>query len=89
MEADAHFNAGLVEDIDKVDAIEAFNQALALEPGNPLAWAELARLQTYSSSLLPTQKEKMARMMEAQSSIQRAHELSPDDSTVKIGRAHV
>jgi tetratricopeptide (TPR) repeat protein len=89
MEADAHFNAGLVEDIDKVDAIEAYYQALALEPDNPLAWAELARLQTYSSSLLPTQKEKMARMMEAQSSIQRAHELAPDDSTVNAIRALV
>ena len=54
MEADAHFNAGLVEDIDRVDAIEAYNQALVLEPDNAQAWAELARLQTYSSSLLPT-----------------------------------
>ena len=57
---------GVVEDVDRVDAIEAYNQALALEPDNALAWAELARLQTYSSSLLPTQKEKMARMLEAQ-----------------------
>ena len=89
MEADAYFNAGVVEDVDRVDAIEAYNQALALEPDNALAWAELARLQTYSSSLLPTQKEKMARMLEAQSSIQRAHELAPDDSTVNAIRALV
>ena len=89
MEADAYFNAGLVEDIDKADAIEAYYQALELEPENARAWAELARLQTYSSSLLPTQKEKMARMMEAQSSIQQAHELAPDDSTVNAIRALV
>ena len=89
MEADAYFNAGVVEDVSRLDAIDTYNQALALEPDNAMAWAELARLQTYSSSLLPTQKDKMDRMLEAQSSIQRAYELAPDDSTVNAVRALV
>ncbi len=89
MEADAHFSAGVVSDIEKVDAIEAYHQALELEPDNALAWAELARLQTYSSSLLPTQEGKIARMEEARTSIERAVALAPDDSTVKAIQALV
>jgi len=89
LEADAHFDAGVVSDDEKVDAIEAYNQALELEPDNALAWAELARLQTYSSSLLPTQEGKIARMEEARKSINQAVELAPDDSTVKAIQALV
>ncbi len=89
MEADAHFNAGVVSDEEKMGAIESYNQALELEPNNALAWAELARLQTYSSSLLPTQEGKIARMEEARASIDKAVALAPDDSTVKAIQALV
>jgi tetratricopeptide (TPR) repeat protein len=89
LEADAYFNAGVVSDNEKVDAIESYNQALELEPDNALAWAELARLQTYSSSMLPTQEEKIARMAEARISIEKAVELAPDDSTVNAIHALV
>jgi tetratricopeptide (TPR) repeat protein len=89
MEADVHFNAGIVADEEKRDAIEAYHQALELEPENALAWAELARLQTYSSSMLPTQEEKIARMTEARISIEKAVELAPDNSTVKAIQALV
>ena len=72
MEADAHFNAGVVLDEEKIDAVEAYQQALELEPENAQAWAELARLLTYSSSLLPTQSEKIERMAEARQAAENA-----------------
>jgi tetratricopeptide (TPR) repeat protein len=89
MEADAHFNAGVVSDEERMDAIESYHQALELEPDNALVWAELARLQTYSSSMLPTQEEKIARMDEARVSIEKAVALAPDDSTVNAIHALV
>lgn len=89
LEADAHFNAGVVSDDENMGAIETYNLALELEPDNAIAWAELARLQTYSSSLLPTQEGKIARMDEARASIDQAVELAPDDSTVKAIQALV
>ena len=89
MEADARFNAGVVSDAEKVDAIESYQQALELEPENATAWAELARLLTYSSSLLPTQGEKIERMAEARQAVEQAVALAPDDSTVNAVNALV
>ena len=82
LEADAYFNAGVVSDEEKIDAIESYQRALELEPDNALAWAELARLLTYSSSLLPTQSEKIERMAEARQAAEKAVSLTEDDSTV-------
>ena len=49
MEAETLFNAGDLE-----GAISAYQEATRVDPNNAHAWAELARIQTYSSSLLST-----------------------------------
>ena len=82
LEAESLFNAGVISDDTRTDAIEVYQQALELEPGNALAWAELSRLLTYSSSLLPSQSEKIERMAQAREAAERAVALDPDDSTV-------
>jgi tetratricopeptide (TPR) repeat protein len=87
LEAEAYFEAGRVSDPTEGDAIDAYRKALALEPDNVKAWTELARLLTYSSSLLSTHQEKMDRMQEARDASGRAVELAPDDSTVQAIRA--
>ncbi len=83
LEAEAYFNAGKIDDPIETDAIDAYRKALELEPENIRAWSELARLLTYSSSLLSTQQEKIARMEEAREASTRAIELAPDDSTAQ------
>ncbi|HBX71235.1 MAG TPA: hypothetical protein DEH25_18130 [Chloroflexi bacterium] len=87
LEADAYFNSGVVSDVDKIDAIESYQRALELEPNNAQAWAELSRLLSYSSSLLPTQGEKIERMNQARAAAERAIELAPDDSTANAVQA--
>jgi tetratricopeptide (TPR) repeat protein len=82
-QAEALFNAGKISDPLEIDAIDAYRQALALEPNNVQAWTELARLLTYSSSLLSSQQEKIARMAEAREASSKALELARDDSTVQ------
>ncbi|MGD2155542.1 MAG: tetratricopeptide repeat protein [Anaerolineales bacterium] len=89
MEAQAHFEAGRVDDTASTDAIDAYRQALEMDPDNAHAWAELARILTYSSSLLSSQGERIARMEEARQAADQAVELNPDDSTVQAMRALV
>lgn len=84
LEAESEFLAG---DLD--GAIAAYQEALRLEPGNAHNWAELARIQTYSSSLLSTDPERHQRLQEALESIDRAVELNPDDVYVIAVRALV
>lgn len=84
MEAETHFAAG---DLDA--AIEAFQRATELDPENPLLFTELARIQAYSSSLMTTDAERMARLQEALESINHAKDLAPDDSQVLAVRAFV
>ena len=83
LEAEAYFNAGKIDDPVENDAIDAYRQALALEPDNVQAWTELARLLTYSSSLLSTQQQKIDRMAEARDAGNQAITLAPDDSTAQ------
>lgn len=83
LEAEAHFNAGKIDDPLETDAIDAYRQALVFDPENVQAWTELARLLTYSSSLLSTQQERIERMAEAREASSRAIELAPDDSTAQ------
>jgi tetratricopeptide (TPR) repeat protein len=84
LEGETHFMAG---DLDK--SIVAYQLATGAEPDNPQLWAELARIQTYSSNLLTTDAEKLARLQDAQASINQAKELSPEDSTVRAIRSFV
>ena len=83
MAAQAYFAAGKLDDpASDQDAIGAYQQALQIDPNNALVWAELARIQTYSSSTLSTDQERLDRLQEALTSVEKAVELAPDDSTV-------
>ena len=70
-------------------AIEAYQDALSIDPENVGLWVELARIQTYSSSLLSTDAERIDRLQGASNSIEQAVELDPDDSNVLAIRAFV
>ncbi|MBN1666713.1 MAG: tetratricopeptide repeat protein [Anaerolineales bacterium] len=82
LEAEAYFAAGKIDDPVEMDAIDAYYQAIAIDPTNTQAMAELARLLTYSTSLLASQDDKIARMAEARQVIEQAVALAPDDTTV-------
>jgi tetratricopeptide (TPR) repeat protein len=82
LEGEANFSAG------KVDAaIQAYREAVEVNPNDANTWAELARIQTYSSAFLITNDEKKARLAEALESATKAVELAPDDSTARATRA--
>lgn len=99
LEAQAYFSAGKLDDPSNEqpgsnlppvnDAIDAYKAALALEPENALIWAELARIQAYSSSMLRSDLERLKRLEEAKASADRAVSLNGDDSTVRAIRAFV
>ncbi|MDY6866903.1 MAG: tetratricopeptide repeat protein [Chloroflexota bacterium] len=84
VEGETHFEAGNLD-----AAIEAFQNATQLDPENPALFTSLARIQTYSSSLLTTDAERAERLAEALESINRAKELAPNNSDVLAVRAFV
>lgn len=95
-EAEAYFQAGKLDDPDpappappRYDAIDTYKQAVEVDPTNADAWAKLARIQTYSSSLLSNDNSRLERLEEAYQSINKAVELNPDNSTVHAIRAFV
>ncbi len=81
-EAQANTKAGSLE-----AAIQAYKEALKLNPNDAQTWAELARTQTYSSTLMITNPEKKDRLTEALDSATKAVGLAPEDSTVRAIRA--
>ncbi len=83
-EGAAHFSAGNLE-----AAIAAYQEALLIDPGDANLWAELARIQTYSSSLIGTDTAKLARLEEALASVDRAIDLAPNSSKARAIRALV
>jgi tetratricopeptide (TPR) repeat protein len=88
--AQTYFAAGKLDDpTSDQDAIGAYQQALVIDPSNALVWAELARIQTYSSSTLSTDQQRLDRLQEALASIEKGVELAPDDSTVSAIHAFV
>jgi tetratricopeptide (TPR) repeat protein len=99
MEAQAYIDAGKLDDPSNTtlsddvppinDAIEAYQEALERNPDNAQAWAELARIQTYSSSMLRNDADRMKRMKEALESADKSVELEPDESTTHAIRAFV
>jgi tetratricopeptide (TPR) repeat protein len=96
LEAQAYFEAGKLDDPDPPsptpphpDAIDMYKLALREDPNNPQVLSELARIQTYSSSMLRNDTEKLARLNEAVSSADKAVQLAPDDSQVHAIRAFV
>jgi len=63
-EGDAYFKAG------KLDAaISAYQKAIEINPSDANAWAEMARIQTYSSALKTTDDEKRTVLLAALKSI--------------------
>ena len=68
-------------------AITAYQEALKMNPNDAKTWAELARIQTYSSTFLITDPEKKQRLQEALESATKATTLAPEDSTVHAIRA--
>ncbi len=78
LEGETHFQAGKIQ-----FAVDAYRKAAELEPNNSTIWAELARIQTYSSNLLTTDAQKIQRLQEAIQSAEKAVEINPDDSTAQ------
>ncbi len=99
LEAQAYFDAGKLDDpsnatpspgVPKInDAIDAYKAALQGDPNNARAWAELARIQSYSSNMLRNDTERLARLQEAKDSADRAVALAPEDSSIRAIRAFV
>lgn len=84
VEGRTHFAAGNLE-----ASIAALRKATELNPEDPELFAELARIQTYSSALSTTDADKAQRLQEALDSIDRAKELDPTSSQVLAVRAFV
>ena len=84
MEGDANFTAGNLN-----GAITAYQEAVRANPNDAQTWAELARIQTYSSAFLITNPEKKERLLAALDSASKAVELDPEDSEVHAIRAFV
>lgn len=74
-EAEAHFTAGAID-----RAIEAYEEAVRVEPQNVALWARLARTLTYSSALQTTLESRQERLAAAREAIERAVEINPDDA---------
>ncbi len=81
-EGNAQFIAGNLD-----AAIQAYKMATRLDPRNGQLWAELARVQVYSSALLPTDEQKFVRRQEALASANKAVEVAPDDPRAHAVRA--
>lgn len=96
LEAQAYFQAGKLDDPDpdppapqRPDAIDTYQRALDIDPSNARAWADMARIQTYSITMLSNDGQRRERLQEALESINKAVELNPDDSTIHAIRAFV
>jgi len=83
-EGETYFVAG---DLER--AIEAYQQALRLDPNNVDLRAELARIQVYSSTQLTIDEEKITRLNDALVTINEAIELDPENSTAHAVKAFV
>jgi tetratricopeptide (TPR) repeat protein len=83
-EGDAYFRAGKLG-----SAISAYQKAIETNPSDENAWAEMARIQTYSSALKTTDDEKRTALLAALQSIDQAKVLAPDSSNVAAIRAFV
>ena len=84
LEGKADFTAGKLN-----AAILAYQEALKVNPNDAETWAELARIQTYSSAFLITNDEKKARLTQALESATKAVELAPENSNARAIRSFV
>ena len=81
-EGETYFIAG---DLEK--AIEAYKQAVALDPTNADLQAELVRIMVYSSTLITVDEQRLARLNDALATINTAIEQVPDNSMVHAVKA--
>ena len=81
-EGETYFIAG---DLEK--AIEAYKQAVALDPANADLQAELVRIMVYSSTLITVDELRLARLNDALATINAAVEAVPDNSMVHAVKA--
>jgi tetratricopeptide (TPR) repeat protein len=89
-EAEAYFAAGKIDDPNtKNDAIDTYKLALEVDPNNAEVWAQLARIQTYSSALLSTRAQQSSRIEEAIQSINKAVSLNADSGSFHAIKAFV
>lgn len=79
-----HFKAGSLE-----RAIDAYKQAILLEPENIDIRIELAKIQVYSSASLTTDQSRRDRLSEALQIIDQAKEIAPTNSNVLATRSFV
>ncbi|MCJ7622337.1 MAG: tetratricopeptide repeat protein, partial [Anaerolineaceae bacterium] len=84
MEGETHFMAG-----DLSASIDTYQRAIDLDPQNHELWYQLARIQTYSSTLMTTDAEQLTRLTEALESADMAVEMAPEDSTSHAIRSFV
>ena len=84
LEGESHFDAGNLN-----LAIAAYQQATQVDASDAQVWAELARIQAYSSRLLSNDADRLTRLTEALQSVDQAVALAPDDSKVIAIRAFV
>ncbi len=77
LEGQAFFEAG---DLDA--SITAYLEATQLDGKNASLWVELARIQAYSSRLLSSDQDRLARLQEALASAEQAVALDPENPSV-------
>lgn len=75
LEGDAYFTAGKID-----SAIQAYKDATIVDPANAEVWAQLSRVQTYSTALIVQQENILARLDEAIASAEKAVAVNPDSS---------
>jgi tetratricopeptide (TPR) repeat protein len=89
-EGQAYFAAGKLDDPNSdQDAIYSYQQAVLVDPKNASIWAELARIQAYSSRLLSNDADRLTRLTEAEKSIEQAVALNSEDSNIEAIHAFV
>ena len=71
LEGDAEFSAGNLN-----AAITSYQQVVDVDPNNAKTWADLARIETYSSAFLITDADKKQRLLQALDSAHKAVELA-------------
>lgn len=82
VEGDTHFRAGNLE-----KAIEAYKNALTVDPNDADLWAELARIQVYSTTQLTTDSTKKQRLEEAFVSIDNGLKVDSQNSMLYAMKA--
>ena len=84
LEGETYFQAGNLP-----AAITAYQRAIEVDPNNVELYAELARIQVYSSSVLSTDADRRQRLLEARAVSEKAVELDPQSSLAAAINAFV